>query len=139
MTPEKGYVWFLLDWLEGDWWDVDYYNSQRYASPENVPCTTAELKVFIEQGYFTLSSPFFGDDEQTLEGGGTVKEWKQRYMATLRKEVKLSYFFCSTPLCMIRGARRLDFRGIVSSLSRSKVMIDKSPLFVELTTTYPLK
>lgn len=69
---------------------MDFYNSQRYTAPESVPCTTVELKFFIEQGYFTLSSPFFGDDEQNVEGSGTVKEWKERYKATVTKEVTLA-------------------------------------------------
>jgi len=88
LTPDKGYVWFLLDWLESDWWNVDFYNSPSYTAPENVPCTTAELKFFIEQGYFTLSSPFFGDEDQSVEGGGNVKEWKDRYKARVTKENK---------------------------------------------------
>ena len=83
-------MWFLLDWLEADWWNVDYYNNNSYTAPENVPCTTAQLKSFIEQGYFTLSSPFFGDDEQSVEGGGTIKEWKELYRVTVTKQVELN-------------------------------------------------
>jgi len=96
LIPDKGYVWFLLDWLESDWWNVDFYNSPSYTAPENVPCTTAELKFFIEQGYFTLSSPFFGDEDQSVEGGGNVKEWKDRYKARVTKEVTLNYCFFSS-------------------------------------------
>lgn len=87
MTPAKGYVWFLLDWLDANWWDVDFYNSNKHAAPEDVPCSTAEMKSFVEQGYFTLSSPFFGDDGQSIVGGGTVKEWKELYQTTVTKEV----------------------------------------------------
>lgn len=87
LTPDKGYVWFLLDWLGADWWDVDFYNSNRHAAPEDVPCSTDELKSFVGQGYFTLSSPFFGDDRQSIVGGGTVKEWKELYQTTVTKEV----------------------------------------------------
>ena len=94
LTPDQGYVWFLLDWLDADWWDVDFYNSNKHAAPEAVPCSTAELKSFAEQGYFTLSSPFFGDDGQSVVGGGTVQEWKELYLSTAKKEVSL----CLTPL-----------------------------------------
>lgn len=87
MTAENGYVWFLLDWLEIGWWDVDFYNSRSYTSPENVPCTSDQLKSFVDQGYFTLSFPFFGDDKQKVVGGGTVKEWKERYMFRVASEV----------------------------------------------------
>ncbi|PFX22226.1 Gamma-aminobutyric acid type B receptor subunit 1 [Stylophora pistillata] len=88
LTPEKGYVWFLLDWLESDWWDVDFFNSKKHAAPESVPCSTDDLKTFVDQGYFTLSSPFFGDDEQPVVGGGTVKQWKERYRSTVAKQKK---------------------------------------------------
>lgn len=88
LTPDKGYVWFLLDWLESDWWDVDYYNSAFYTAPESVPCTTTELRFFVDQGYFTLSSPFFAADNETVQGGQTVKQWKKRYAANLQKEKK---------------------------------------------------
>lgn len=80
-------MWFLLDWLDSDWWDVDFYNSDNHAAPEDVPCSTAEMKSFVEQGYLTLSSPFFGDDGQRVVGGGTVKEWKELYQTTVTKEV----------------------------------------------------
>lgn len=87
LTPDKGYVWFLLDWLDSDWWDVDFYNSNKHAAPESVPCSTTDLKTFVDQGYFTLSSPFFGDERQLVVGGGTVKEWKERYRSTVTKQV----------------------------------------------------
>ena len=86
-------MWFLLDWLEADWWNVDFYNSHSYTAPESVPCTTAELKFFIEQGYFTLSSPFFGDNNQSVIGGGTVKDWKELYMTRVTKEVRGNCYF----------------------------------------------
>lgn len=82
-------MWFLLDWLDADWWNVDFYNSMKHAAPEAVPCSTAELKSFAEQGYFTLSSPFFGDDAQSIVGGGTVREWKEMYRSNVKKEVSL--------------------------------------------------
>lgn len=81
-------MWFLLDWLESNWWDVDFYNSKRHAAPESVPCSNDDMKTFVDQGYFTLSSPFFGDDEQLVEGGGNVKQWKERYRSTVTKQVK---------------------------------------------------
>ena len=61
----------------------------KHAAPEAVPCSTAELKSFAEQGYFTLSSPFFGDDGQSIVGGGTVLEWKEMYRSNVKKEVIL--------------------------------------------------
>lgn len=89
LTPDKGYVWFLLDWLDADWWNVDFYNSNKHAALEAVPCSTAELQSFAEQGFFTLSSPFFGDDGQSVVGGGTVQEWKELYLSTVQKEASL--------------------------------------------------
>ena len=68
---------------------MDFYNSNKRAAPEAVPCSTAELKSFAEQGFFTLSSPFFGDDEQSVAGGGTVQEWKEMYLSTVQREVSL--------------------------------------------------
>ena len=68
---------------------MDFYNSIKHAAPEAVPCSTAELKSFAEQGYFTLSSPFFGDDGQSVVGGGTVQEWKEMYRSTVKNEASL--------------------------------------------------
>lgn len=68
---------------------MDFYNSNKHAAPEAVPCSTAELKSFAEQGFFTLSSPFFGDDGQSVVGGGTVQEWKEMYLSAVQKKVNL--------------------------------------------------
>ena len=80
-------MWFLPDWLNDDWWDVDFYNSEDHSAPEMVPCSTSEMKLFVDQGYLTLSAPFFGEDEQNVIGGGTVKDWKEEYQEHVDKEV----------------------------------------------------
>ncbi|KAK3745173.1 hypothetical protein QZH41_011976, partial [Actinostola sp. cb2023] len=79
LQPSKGYVWFLLGWLDQDWWDTDKYNGNAYASTERVPCSSKEMKKFVDQGYFSLSGSFYGDDNEVMAGGGTVKAWKDDY------------------------------------------------------------
>lgn len=53
----------------------------------DVPCTTDEMWQFISGGYFSLSNAFFGNDVDTIQGGGTVGQWRQEYEERVKKEV----------------------------------------------------
>ena len=41
----------------------------------------------MDQGYFSLSASYFGEDPQRIVGGGTVEEWKKEYGERLANEV----------------------------------------------------
>ncbi|XP_011137908.1 uncharacterized LOC105182277 isoform X1 [Harpegnathos saltator] len=74
MTAVQGYVWFLPLWLQQKWYDTDYYNQQG----EQVPCTTVEMTRAIN-GYLGLSHAYFARDDDIMQEGITVREWRTRY------------------------------------------------------------
>ena len=45
------------------------------------------MKELVDQGYFSLSSAYFGEDSQAVVGGGTVEDWKMDYKKRLVNEV----------------------------------------------------
>ena len=94
LTPQNGYVWFLPSWLADSWWHVDDYRIHGHSIEGmlDVPCSTRDMQQFVNGGYFSLSNAFFGNDLDTIVGGGTVHEWKQEYEMRVKKEVILSIF-----------------------------------------------
>ena len=74
--------------MDQDWWDTDKYNGNAYASTERVPCSSKEMKKFVDQGYFSLSGSFYGDDNEVMAGGRTVKAWKDEYSQRAFQKVK---------------------------------------------------
>ncbi|XP_034938536.1 uncharacterized protein [Chelonus insularis] len=74
MTAEKGYVWFLPLWLQPNWYDTDIHNKNG----ESVPCTTADMIKSIN-GYFSVSHAFYADDNEIMQEGITVRQWRDRY------------------------------------------------------------
>lgn len=74
MTGVQGYVWFLPLWLRPLWYDTDYYNAEG----EEVPCTTAEMNKAIN-GHLGLSHAYFAPDDEIMQEGITVREWRNRY------------------------------------------------------------
>ena len=70
----KGYVWFLPLWLRPQWYDTDYYNKKG----ELVPCTTNEMMKAIN-GHLGLSHAYFARDDDIMQEGITVREWRERY------------------------------------------------------------
>lgn len=93
LHPSEGYVWFLLGWLDQDWWDTDKHNDQPYTTTEHVPCSSSDMKTLVDQGYFTLSVSFYGEDEDVIQGGGTVKQWKNEYNKKAFAKVNCTIFF----------------------------------------------
>lgn len=94
LTPQNGYVWFLPSWLADSWWHVDDYRIHGHSIEGmlDVPCSTRDMQHFVNGGYFSLSNAFFGNDLDTIVGGGTVHEWKQEYEMRVKKEVILYIF-----------------------------------------------
>ncbi|CAK9812828.1 Insulin-like peptide receptor [Anthophora plagiata] len=74
MTAVQGYVWFLPLWLRPEWYDTDRYNKMG----EQVPCTTAEMSKAIN-GYLGLSHAYFAPDDDIMQEGITVRQWRDRY------------------------------------------------------------
>ncbi|XP_015177762.1 PREDICTED: receptor-type guanylate cyclase gcy-4-like isoform X2 [Polistes dominula] len=74
MTAVQGYVWFLPLWLRSRWYDTDQYNEQG----EQVPCTTIEMTNAIN-GHLSLSHAYFAPDDEIMQEGITVREWRDRY------------------------------------------------------------
>lgn len=74
MTAVQGYVWFLPLWLRPEWYDTDRYNQKG----EQVPCTTAEMSKAIN-GYLGLSHAYFAPDNDIMQEGITVRQWRDRY------------------------------------------------------------
>ena len=89
LTPQNGYVWFLPSWLADSWWHVDDYKIHGHSTEGmlDVPCSTRDMQDFLDGGYFSLSNAFFGNDLDTIVGGGTVHQWKQKYEKRVKKEV----------------------------------------------------
>ena len=97
LTPQNGYVWFLPAWLAHDWWDLDHsrQDSDTSVGILSVPCSTADLKEFVNGGYFTLSNAFYGEELDTILSGGTVSQWRQEYERRVRKQVISAVLTCS--------------------------------------------
>ncbi|XP_011630756.1 uncharacterized LOC105422894 isoform X1 [Pogonomyrmex barbatus] len=74
MTAVQGYVWFLPLWLQPQWYDTDHYNEIG----EEVPCTTGEMMKAIN-GHLGLSHAYFARDDDIMQEGITVREWRDRY------------------------------------------------------------
>ncbi|KAL0107243.1 hypothetical protein PUN28_015647 [Cardiocondyla obscurior] len=74
MTAVQGYVWFLPLWLRPQWYDTDYYNAKN----EQIPCTTSEMMKAIN-GHLGLSHTYFARDDDIMQEGITVREWRERY------------------------------------------------------------
>ncbi|XP_077272002.1 uncharacterized protein LOC143902726 [Temnothorax americanus] len=74
MTAVQGYVWFLPLWLRSQWYDTDYYNEKG----EQVACTTSEMMKAIN-GHLGLSHAYFARDDDIMQEGITVREWRERY------------------------------------------------------------
>lgn len=67
-------MWFLPLWLRPEWYDTDRYNQKG----EQVPCTTAEMSKAIN-GYLGLSHAYFAPDNDIMQEGITVRQWRDRY------------------------------------------------------------
>lgn len=50
------------------------------------------MKRLVDQGYFTLSGSFYGDDLDVIQSGGTVKKWKDEYNKKASEKV---IWFCT--------------------------------------------
>ncbi|XP_032691676.1 uncharacterized protein LOC116854152 isoform X2 [Odontomachus brunneus] len=74
MTAVQGYVWFLPLWLQPKWYDTDHYNQNG----EQVSCSTMDMMRAIN-GYFGLSHAYFAPDDEIMQEGITVREWRTRY------------------------------------------------------------
>ncbi|XP_076168527.1 uncharacterized protein LOC143147294 isoform X3 [Ptiloglossa arizonensis] len=79
MTAVQGYVWFLPLWLRPQWYDTDRYNREG----EKVPCTTLEMSKSIN-GHLGLSHAYFAPDDDIMQEGITVRQWRNRYEASCR-------------------------------------------------------
>ena len=89
LTPQNGYVWFLPSWLADSWWHVDDSSNHGHTTEGtlDVPCSTSDMQQFVSGGYFSLSNAFFGSNWDTVQGGGTVTQWRQQYEERVKKEV----------------------------------------------------
>ena len=81
MTGFQDYVWFLPHWYSKDWYDVNKPNTQN----EMLNCTTEQMRQAL-QGHMSLSYKYFGENNQTMEEGITVEEWRRKYERELAKE-----------------------------------------------------
>ena len=57
------------------WYSEDWYNIQE---DDEVNCTNEQMHEAL-QGHMSLSYKYFGDDNQTMLEGITVREWKKKY------------------------------------------------------------
>ncbi|KAG7188679.1 hypothetical protein KM043_008301 [Ampulex compressa] len=74
MTAVQGYVWFLPLWLRPRWYDTDHYNERG----ESVPCSTSMMSQAIN-GHLGLSYAYFAPDDDLMQEGITVRQWRDRY------------------------------------------------------------
>ncbi|CAH0390440.1 unnamed protein product [Bemisia tabaci] len=80
MTAKEGYVWFLPPWHGKSWYDTDHYNQAH----ENVTCTTDQMTDAIN-GYFSLTTQFFGPPEQMMQENKTIAQWQKEYKAEVAR------------------------------------------------------
>lgn len=67
-------MWFLPTWLKEDWYDVDLYKTKG----EDIPCSTVEMKQAIN-GHFSISHANFAPDNNIMQEGITVRQWRNNY------------------------------------------------------------
>lgn len=75
MTGAQGYVWFLPVWLHSNWYDIDLHNEKLGS---NISCSTDEMKKAID-GHFGVSHSYYGNDNDIMQEGITVGEWRRKY------------------------------------------------------------
>ncbi|XP_063228981.1 atrial natriuretic peptide receptor 2-like [Bacillus rossius redtenbacheri] len=95
MTARQGYVWFLPLWLTPDWYNTDLHNNatgEDGSAAENISCSTAEMKEAIN-GHLALTHAYFAPDEELMEEGITVGEWRNMYKEKCqsKKELESTY------------------------------------------------
>ena len=110
MTQREGYVWFLPEWFEDDWYNIDklktYKKSNNSVDPtestddfrstinmyENsevgvLPnCTTREMLSALD-GHLSLMHANLAEDDKTIPDGRTVWQWKE----DLKKHLNTTY------------------------------------------------
>nr|XP_045607313.1 atrial natriuretic peptide receptor 2-like isoform X2 [Procambarus clarkii] len=80
MTGYEGYLWFLPHWYSAGWYDTDHI-------PTYNKCTTAEMHRAL-QGHMSLSYKYFAEDDDIMQEGITVKEWRKLYSERINKTIK---------------------------------------------------
>ncbi|XP_042206983.1 receptor-type guanylate cyclase gcy-1-like isoform X2 [Homarus americanus] len=80
MTGHQAYLWFLPHWFSADWYDVDKV-------PSYTKCTTAQMHSAL-QGHMSLSYKYFAEDNDIMQEGITVAEWRKLYSQRINTTVK---------------------------------------------------
>lgn len=78
MTAAEGYVWFLPQWLHGQWYDTDKLYAKGAKDAERVECTTSEMIEAIN-GHLSLAHSYFAPDEEIMQENITVGDWIKKY------------------------------------------------------------
>ncbi|TRY61846.1 hypothetical protein TCAL_10559 [Tigriopus californicus] len=84
MTQRQGYVWFLPGWYHNDWFDVDVLREEGYDDEFMPNCTTAQMIEAIS-GHLTLIHATYANDEELMQNGTTVGQWKNTMNQELRR------------------------------------------------------
>lgn len=71
MTARDGFVWFLPVWLERDWSTFD--------RSRNMTCSSDEMREMLN-GHFSLAHEQFAADDERMQEGISVAEWKRRFL-----------------------------------------------------------
>ncbi|EEB11146.1 tyrosine protein kinase, putative [Pediculus humanus corporis] len=77
MTAVEGYVWFLPQWLNQNWYNTDEINPTLNVN-ERVECSTAQMIEAIN-GYFSLAHSYYAPDDAIMQENITVGEWREKY------------------------------------------------------------
>ncbi|XP_069989042.1 uncharacterized protein [Penaeus vannamei] len=86
MTAYENYQWFLPHWYSKDWYDTD-----KLTGKNNVSCTTEQM-LYALRGHMSLSYKYFADDDDIMQEGRTVKEWRNAYSEVIKdKAVESDY------------------------------------------------
>lgn len=75
-------MWFLPLWLRPEWYDTNKFNKD---DGEEVPCTTMEMSRAIN-GHLSLSHAYFAPDNEIMQDGITVRQWRDRYEEDCRNK-----------------------------------------------------
>lgn len=84
MTQKQGYVWFLPGWYHNDWFDVDVLREEGYDDEFMPNCSTAQMIEAIS-GHLTLIHATYANDDELMQNGTTVGQWKNTMNQELRR------------------------------------------------------
>ena len=147
MTQREGYVWFLPEWFQDDWYNIDklktfkksnnsvdptestddfistinmYENSEVGVLPN---CTTQEMLSALN-GHLSLMHANLAEDDKTIPDGRTVRQWRE----DLKKHLNTTY---NTYLATREEQHSLDIKRGIKADKNSGYVYDAVLLYAK--------